>query len=177
MNKIIKKKLITESIRGWFVLDNILFGGKPEKYLNESKLLEYNLLKKKFLKTVFEFYVKMGYKSSFNVLPKTSKEVQKSARIISESLKKQLDKQFTMNQKQYCKMISEGIDLSDDKLLKQRTNYLGRALMIENHFIKKPQSTCLGSNLSKQELTLIKNCLTECYNTMLNISLKFYKKF
>lgn len=177
MNKIIKKKLITESIRGWFILDNILFGGKPDKYLSESKLLEYNLLKKKFLKTVFEFYVKMGYKSSFNVLPKTSSEIRKSAKVISESLKKQLSKQFTMKQKEYCKIIAEGVDVNNDQILKSRTNYLGRALMIENYFINKPQSTCLGSNLSRQEMILIKNCLNECRDCMLNISYKFYKKF
>jgi hypothetical protein len=177
MNKIIKKKLITESIRGWCVLDNILFGGKPEKYLNESKLLEYNLLKKKFLKTVFEFYVKMGYKSSFNVLPKTSKEVQKSANVISESLKKEIGKQFTMNEKKYCQMIAEGVNINNDELLRVRTNYLGRALMIENFFIKRPKTSCLGSNLSKPELIIFENCLYECRDAMLNISRKFYKKF
>lgn len=177
MNKIIKKKLITESIRGWFVLDNILFGGKPEKYLNESKLLEYNLLKKKFLKTVFEFYVKMGYKSSFNVLPKTSEEVKASANVVCESLKKQLSKQFTMNEKQYCKVIAEGININNDKLLKTRTNYLGRALMIENFFIKRPKTSCLGTNLSKQELIIFENCLYECRNSLLDMSCNFYKKF
>lgn len=177
MNKIIKKKLITESIRGWFILDNILFGGKPEKYLSENKLTEYGLIKKKFLKTVFEFYAKMGYKSSFNVLPKTSEEVRKSANVITESLKKQLSKQFTMNEKSYCKVIAEGVNINDDKLLKTRTNYFGRALMIENFFIKRPKSTCLGSNLSKPELTIFENCLYECRNAMLDISCKYYKKF
>jgi len=179
MNKIIHKKLITEAIRGWFVLDNILFNGQSEKCLKEHKnvLNRYNQLKKKFLKTMFEFYVKIGYKSSFNVLPKTSREVEKSANIITESLKKELGKQFTMNSKKYCKLISEGIDVNNDKLLKTRTNYLGRALMIENFFIKKPQRTCIGSNLSKPELDIYKNCLNECTNSLLNIAMKYNKKF
>ena len=179
MNKTIQKKLITEAIRGWFVLDNILFNGKPEKYLKEgsNELKKYSQLKKKFLKTVFEFYAKIGYKSSFNVLPRTSKEVKKSANVITESLKKELGKEFTMHRKQYCKLISEGVKVDDDKLLKIRTNYLGRALMIENFFIKRPQRTCLGSRLSIPELDIYKNCLNECTNFMLNMAMKYNKKF
>lgn len=179
MNKTIQKKLITEAIRGWFVLDNILFNGKPEKYLKEGTegLKRYSQIKKKFLKTVFEFYAKIGYKSSFNVLPKTSKEIEKSANIITESLKKELGKEFTMHRKQYCKLISEGVRVDNDKLLKLRTNYLGRALMIENFFIKRPQKTCLGSRLSIPELDIYKNCLNECTNAMLKMAMKYNKKF
>ena len=74
-------------------------------------------------------------------------------------------------------MIAEGINYNDDKLLEKRTNYLGRSLMIENHFIKNPTKTCYGSNLSIQELNIYKNCLTECINSMLKIAYKYNKKF
>ena len=178
MNKSIQKKLITECIRGWFVLDNILFGGTPEKYLKEVKVLNnYNQTKKKFLKTCFEFYDKIGYKSSFNVLPEDSKVIQKSANVITEGLKKELSTQFKMNEKKYCKMISEGVDFRDDKLLKKRTNYLGRTLMIENFFVKKPLDFCLGNKSNTPEVKVFQNCLNECRNIMLNISAKYYDKF
>ena len=177
MNNVIKKKLITESIRGWFVLDNILFNGDPEKCLNENTLEKYLSVKKKYLKTVFEFYNKIGYKSSFNVLPKSSNEIEKSARVITESLKKDLSREFTKNEKQYCKLIAEGVDFKNDDLLKKRTHYLGRSLMIENHFINKPLKSCCGGNLVKQELDIYKNCLSECMNYMLNIAYKYNKKF
>lgn len=177
MNNVIKKKLITESIRGWFVLDNILFNGKPEKSLTENTLKKYLSIKKKYLKTVFEFYNKIGYKSSFNVLPKNSNEIESSARVITESLKKDLSREFTRNEKKYCKLIAEGVDYKNDDLLKKRTNYLGRSLMIENHFINKPLKACCGGNLVKQELDIYKNCLTECMNYMLNIACKYNKKF
>ena len=116
MNNAIKKKLITESIRGWFVLDNILFNGNPEKSLTENTLKKYLSVKKKYLKTVFEFYDKIGYKSSFNVLPKNSNEIESSARVITESLKKDLSKEFTRNEKKYCKLIAEGVDYKNDDL-------------------------------------------------------------
>ena len=179
MNKTIQKKLITECIRGWFILDNMMFNGSADECLKENKavLNEYNQLKKTFLKTVFEYYNKIGYKSSFNVLPRTSKELEKSANVVTESLKKDLSKQFIMHEKKYCKMIAEGINYNDDKLLEKRTNYLGRSLMIENHFIKNPTKTCYGSNLSIQELNIYKNCLTECINSMLKIAYKYNKKF
>ncbi len=177
MNNVIKKKLITESIRGWFVLDNILFGGNPEKYLSENTLNKYLSVKKKYLKTVFEFYNKIGYKSSFNILPKNSSDIEKSAKVITESLKKDLSREFTKNEKQYCKLIAEGVDYKNDSLLEKRTNYLGRSLMIENHFINKPLKSCLGSNLIKQELSIYKNCLTECMNYMLKLACKYNKKF
>jgi hypothetical protein len=177
MNTALHKKLITESIRGWFVLDNILFNGDPSKCLSENVLNKYLSIKKKYLKTVFEFYVKTGYKSSFNVLPKTSEEIEKSARIITESLKKDLSREFTRNRKEYCKLIAEGVDYNNDKLLKQRTNYLGRSLMIENYFINRPIKSRLGTNLIKQEIDIYKNCLKECMNVMLKIACKYNKNF
>ena len=177
MNTTIQKKLITECIRGWFILDNINFGGKPEKYLKENSLKSYLNIKKHFLKTVYEFYNKIGYRSSFNVLPKNSNEVEKSAKIITESLKRDLEKQFKSNQKNICRIIAEGIDYNNDELLKQRTHYYGRSLMIENYFINKPLKTCLGSNLSKEEIKIYRNCLNECVNKMLKISCKYYKNF
>jgi len=177
MNITLQKKLITESIRGWFVLDNVLFGGDPSKCLKESVLNKYLNVKKNFLKTVFEFYAKIGYRSSFNVLPKNSQEVEKSARIIAESLKKELSKDFTKNRTSYCKIIAEGVDYNNDVLLKKRTNYLGRSLMIENHFINKPLTASLGSNLIKQEIEIYKNCLRENMNLMLKIACKYNKNF
>ena len=41
MNIALHKKLITESIRGWFVLDNVLFNGDPSKCLKENVLNKY----------------------------------------------------------------------------------------------------------------------------------------
>ena len=179
MNKIIGKKLIAESIRGWFVLDNILFGGKPDEFLKEhaNKLNEYNQLKKKFLSTIFEFYDKIGYKSSFIKPPTNTEQMKTSARIVCESLKKELGKQFSINEKDYCKVIAEGVDVNNDKLLQTRTRYLGRSLMIENFFLTKPLKCVCGGNIIAQESVIYRNCLTQLSNAMLDISCKYYKNF
>jgi len=180
MNKTLHKKLMTECIRGWYVLDNILFGGQPDTYLKESKgmLNTYNQLKKKYLTTVFEFYVKCGYKSSFDVLPKNSNQVEGSAKIVTESLKKDLNKQFTMKQKDFCKIISEGVDPKNDALLAHRTRYFGRSMMIENFFINNPLKHCKRNiKWNAQEKTLIESCLRETRDAMLKISSKYYKEF
>ena len=178
MNDIIKKKLITESIQGWFVLDNILFGGYPDVCLKENSevLNKYNLLKKKFLKTTYEFYNVIGYKSGFSSIPKNHGEIEHRALCIYESLKHDLTNQFNKNRKAYCKIISEGVDYNNDKLLKKRTNYLGRSLMIENFFINKPLSL-KTRQIPKEQITIYKNCLTEVAQKLLDISSKYFKNF
>lgn len=178
MNKTINKKLITESIQGWYVLDNILFDGCPDVYLKEHNdvLSNYNNLKKTFLKTVFEFYNLIGYKSSFITMPKTHGEIEHRALTIFEGLKHDVDIEFSKNKKKYCKIISEGVDFNNDSLLKKRTNFLGRSLMIENHFINKPLRM-RKHKITQERLILIKNCLTEVTQQLLNISNKYFKKF
>lgn len=176
MNDIIKKKLITESIQGWFVLDNILFGGAPSCYLSENVLNKYNALKKQYLKTIFEFYNLIGYKSSFMQIPKTHGQIQKRSWAIMESLKKDLKLEFAKKSKQYCKYIAEGVDINNDNLLKKRTNFLGRSMMIENWFIKKPLTLKEG-RMDKERLSVYKNCLHEVAQQLLNISSKYYTNF
>lgn len=178
MNDIIKKKLIVESIHGWYVLDQILFYGSPDIYLKEhgDALTRYNMLKKKYLKTVFEFYNIIGYKSSFNQLPKKCGEIEHKALIVFENLKRELKDTFNSNKKGYCKIITEGVDTNNDALLEKRTHFLGRSLMIENHFINKPLRLKSG-NIDSERLTIYKNCLNEISQQLLNLSYKYYKNF
>ena len=178
MNDIIKKKLIVESIQGWFVLDNILFKGYPDVCLKEHTdvLNRYNKLKKKFLKTTYEFYNVIGYKSSFSTIPKSNSEIQNRALCITESLMRDLSAQFNKNRKSYCRIIAEGVDYKNDELLKKRTNYLGRSLMIENFFINKPLSL-KTRQIPKEQIEIYKNCLTEVAQNLLDISSKYYKYF
>jgi len=178
MNNIIKKKLITESIQGWFVLDDILFGGYPDICLQEhgNTLTKYNMLKKKFLKTVYEFYNVIGYKSSFSAIPKTHGEIENRALCITESLKRDLKTEFNKNRKMYCKIISEGVNYNNDKLLRIRTNYLGRSIMLENFFINKPLSL-KTKQVPSEQVSVYRNCLNEITQSLLDISKKYYKNF
>lgn len=179
MNKNAKKRLITECIRGWYILDNVLFGGKPEYYLKEHKKVQndYNQLKKKYLTTIFEFYTKIGYKSTYITLPKNSEQIECSARFISESLKKDLNKEFNKNYQKYCKIITENVDIRNEKILEKRTHYLGRMMMLEKFFVQTPYKSRCVRQLNDQEIAIYKNCLSTLCESLINISSKYYSKF
>lgn len=176
MNKTIKNRLIVEAIQGWHIFDRVLFGNTPTKYLKPAVQEQYDQLKKKYLLTLVEFYTKIGYKGSYAAMPKTDAEIDYNAYVVTEGLKKDFSVEFEKNKKSYTKCISEGVSSIDDDLLKLRTSYFCKSMMLENCFVNKPLSSC-PNNLSKTELSLYKNCLTEVKNQLLNISKKYYTLF
>lgn len=175
-----KKKLITEMFDGWYMIDNILFGSTPTKYLREGSLeyATYLDLKKVFLTTLCEFYQHIGYKSPYSTLPRNSKQVIKESRQRYNVIVRECCKELRDNKEKYIKLISEGLNHSDSRKVDSRLSSIKMSMLFNKCFMETAQRRAINqANMNDVRGIILTNCLTEARKELISLSKKYYSHF
>lgn len=166
------KKLISENLENWFVMDHILFGGIPDSYMPKPICEKYLRLKQNYLTTLFEMYKFVDYQSKYIDCPKHRVEIEMNAlRSISEARK--ISARYLLNEsKRLAKILKESKNQDIDTNVKR----LQLSSLIESSFItnqmihaRKPNNT------ESPKFLLLRNCLTECKKELIDLSIKYFK--
>lgn len=172
---IIHKKLVVEMFHDWYVLDHILFGGNPQKYLNEANHGHYLKLKKAYLSSLFEFYDHIGYKSRFMTLPKNSKQLISEAKSYYNKMLKESARKLKDNSKKYTKIVSEGLSVNDSDLIDSRISKLTTSILFDKCFMENSQKYAIKqSNIKDMKGVLLNNCLTEARKELIQLSSNYF---
>ena len=176
---IIKKKLITEMLQDWYIIDDILFGGIPKYYISEKQdYKNYLQLKKTYLSTLFEYYNHINYKSRITEIPKNSKQLKEESSNIYESCDEQVLSEMKENRKNISKIIQEGISLEDSDKIDHRLSLIRKSSVFNKCFMESANSFCVNkSNISDVKGILLNNCLTEARKELIKYSIQYYPYF
>lgn len=176
---IIKKKLTTEMLQDWYILDNILFGGNPKYYMSEnSDYKDYLLLKKTYLSTLFEYYNHINYKSRFTSLPKNAKQLRLESCNICDRYESECLSEMRKNRKKISAFVSEGLTMKTSGKINDRLSLIKTNMLFDKCFMEHANSNCLRkSNIDDVKGILLNNCLTEAKKELIKYSIKYYPYF
>ena len=165
------KKLISENLENWFVMDHILFGGIPQSYMPKTIYENYLELKKTYLSSLYEMYRFVGYSSKYIDCPKSRTEIEKSAlKSINEARK--LSAKFLIKEsKKLGKVLKESKkEMFDSNLKKIRLSSMFECAF----FTKQLSEATRPNNFESPKYLLLRNCLTECKKELIGLSLKYF---
>ena len=166
------KKLMSENLENWFVMDHILFGGIPQSYMKKPVYENYLQLKKTYLSSLFEMYNYIGYQSKYIDCPKNRAEIENNALVSMNEARKLSSKFLIKESKKFGKVLKESKkEMLDTNIKKIRLSSLMESAFTTCQFAsaKKP------NNFESPKFLLLKNCLTECKKELIGLSLKYFK--
>jgi len=165
------KKLISENLENWFVLDHILFGGIPQSYMPKPVYENYLQLKKTYLSSLFEMYNFVGYQSKYVDCPKDRAEIELNALTAVAESRKLSAKFLIKESKKFGKMLKE----SKKENLDSNVKKLRLSSLFESSFLTaQMKSAKRPNNFESPKFLLLRNCLTECKKELIGLSLKYF---
>lgn len=176
---ILKKKLVTEMYQGWYLLDNILFGGIPDRYITEdSDYNNYLKLKNVFLSTLFEYYNHIKYKSGYDSLPKNEKQLIKESCDLYFRLKDECLSEMKENKEKISKVVTEGLTIKEGYKINNRLSVIKLNSLFNKCFLENANNYCgKRSRTNDVKGILLNNCLTEAKREFIKLSKKYYPYF
>jgi len=166
-----KKKLISEMLESWYVLDHILFGGIPKSYLKESDYQKYLQLKKTYVQTLFEMYTFVGYHTKYTDCPADQSEIQIMALKTVRESKVHASKTLINESKKFSKILKES-KINENLGIKK----LSLSCQFESAFFTNQiKRATKPNNFDNPKCILLKNCLNECKKELINLSIKNMK--
>ena len=166
------KKLISENLENWFVMDHVLFGGIPETYLPKPVYENYLQLKKTYLSSLYEMYNFIGYKSKYIECPKSKEDIQLNALKSIREARQISARRLVQESKKLGKILKE----SKKENLNSNVKKISLSSLIESAFItRQMKMASKPNNVESPKYLLLRNCLTECKKELINLSMKYFQ--
>lgn len=166
------KKLISENLENWFVVDHILFGGIPNSYMPKPIYEKYLRLKQNYLTTLFEMYRFVDYQSKYIDCPKDRVDIEMNALNAISEARKISSKFLIKESKRFAKILKESKNQDVDTNIKK----LQLSSLFESSFITGQLSQARKpNNMESPKFVLLKNCLSECKKELIDLSIKYFK--